>query len=99
MSSIAHHFEAGGAFMYPILFWQILAIAIIVDRAIYLYKASINREIFLATMQKCILAGDVAKAVKMCSAANAPLANWRSGYRACTACTITCTWASRCSTA
>jgi len=29
---------------------------------------------FLATMQKCILAGDVAKAVKMCSAANAPLA-------------------------
>jgi biopolymer transport protein ExbB/TolQ len=25
-------------------------------------------------MQKCILAGDVAKAVKMCSAANAPLA-------------------------
>src|SRR5258708_13043251 len=25
-------------------------------------------------MQKCILAGDIAKAVKMCSAANAPLA-------------------------
>jgi biopolymer transport protein ExbB len=30
--------------------------------------------VFLATMQKCILAGDIAKAVKMCSAANAPLA-------------------------
>jgi biopolymer transport protein ExbB/TolQ len=74
MSSIAHHFEAGGAFMYPILFWQILAIAIIVDRAIYLYKASINREIFLATMQKCILAGDIGRAIKLCSAANAPLA-------------------------
>jgi hypothetical protein len=33
-----------------------------------------TRTVFLATMQKCILAGDVAKAVKMCSAANAPLA-------------------------
>src|SRR6185369_8309328 len=42
--------------------------------ALYLFGSSINKEVFLATMQKCILAGDVAKAVKMCSAANAPLA-------------------------
>jgi len=74
MSSIAHHFQGGGNFMYPILFWQILAIGIIVERAIYLYKSSINREIFLATMQKCILAGDIGRAIKLCSAANAPLA-------------------------
>src|SRR5262249_24034693 len=33
-----------------------------------------HKDVCLATMQKCILAGDVAKAVKMCSAANAPLA-------------------------
>src|ERR1043165_1806223 len=74
MSSIAHHFEAGKEFMYPILFFQILAIGIIVERAIYLYKCSINREVFLATMQKCILAGDIGRAIKLCSAANAPLA-------------------------
>lgn len=74
MSSMAHHFEEGGWGMYPILFWQILAIGIIVERAIYLYKSSINRDVFLATMQKCILAGDVGRAIKMCSAANAPLA-------------------------
>ena len=59
--------------MYPILFWPILAIGIIVERALYLY-GSINKDVFLATMQKCILAGDVGRAVKMCSAANAPLA-------------------------
>jgi biopolymer transport protein ExbB/TolQ len=41
---------------------------------VYLFGASINKDVFLATMQKCILAGDIAKAVKMCSAANAPLA-------------------------
>ena len=60
--------------MYLILFWMICSIAVIVERIIYLYGASINKDVFLATMQKCILAGDIAKAVKMCSAANAPLA-------------------------
>ncbi len=60
--------------MWIILFWLICAITVIAERAVFLWGASINKEVFLATMQKCILAGDVAKAVKMCSAANAPLA-------------------------
>ncbi len=74
MSSLWHHFQMGGWAMYIILFWMICAIAVIAERAVYLYGSSINKDVFLATMQKCILAGDVAKAVKMCSAANAPLA-------------------------
>jgi biopolymer transport protein ExbB/TolQ len=74
MSTLAHHFEEGGWGMYPILFWQVLAIGVIIERALYLYKCSINREVFLATMQKCILAGDIGRAIKLCSAANAPLA-------------------------
>jgi biopolymer transport protein ExbB/TolQ len=69
-----HHFQAGGWAMWIILFWLICAIATIAERAVYLFGSSINKDVFLATMQKCILAGDVAKAVKMCSAANAPLA-------------------------
>ena len=60
--------------MWIIMFWLICAVAIVAERAVYLFGASINKEVFLATMQKCILAGDVAKAVKMASAANAPLA-------------------------
>jgi biopolymer transport protein ExbB len=74
MASLAHHFEEGGWGMYPILFWQIIAIGVIIERSIYLYKSSINRDVFLATMQKCILAGDIGRAIKLCSAANAPLA-------------------------
>ena len=74
MATLAHHFEEGGWGMYPILFWQILAIGIIIERAIYLYRSSINRDVFLATMQKCILSGDIGRAIKLCSAANAPLA-------------------------
>jgi biopolymer transport protein ExbB/TolQ len=74
MAKIWHHFQEGGWGMYPILFWSIISIGVIVERSLFLFGSSINKEVFLATMQKCILAGDIAKAVKMCSAANAPLA-------------------------
>jgi biopolymer transport protein ExbB/TolQ len=74
MAGMWKHFQDGGWGMYPIVLWSIITIGVIVERALYLYGSSINKEVFLATMQKCILAGDVAKAVKMCSAANAPLA-------------------------
>ncbi len=74
MAVLWKHFTQGGWGMYPILFWSIVTIGIIIERALYLYGSAINKDVFLATMQKCILAGDVAKAVKMCSAANAPLA-------------------------
>ena len=74
MSGIAHHFEEGGMGMYPILFWQIFSLGVIVERGLYLYSSSINRDVFLNTMQKCILAGDIGRAIKLCSAANAPLA-------------------------
>ena len=74
MSGLAKAFEEGGWAMYVILFWLVLAIGFIVERAVYLYRASINKDVFLATMQKCILAGDIGRAIKLCSAANAPLA-------------------------
>ena len=73
-SSLWHQYQEGGWAMWLILFWLICSIAVIVERTVYLFGASINKDVFVATMQKCILAGDVAKAVKMCSAANAPLA-------------------------
>lgn len=66
--------EGGVVMMSIILMWSIFTIGIIIERALYLYGSSINKDVFLATMQKCILAGDVAKAVKMCSATNTPLA-------------------------
>src|SRR4051794_37915182 len=74
MAGLWKHFQDGGWGMYPIVLWSICTIGVIVERALYLFGSSINKEVFLATMNKCILAGDVAKAVKMCSAANAPLA-------------------------
>lgn len=60
--------------MWPIAFWLICSIGVIIERSVALYQASINKEVFLQTMQKCILAGDIGRAIKLCSAANAPLA-------------------------
>jgi biopolymer transport protein ExbB len=74
MHALWEAFQEGGWGMYLILFWSIWTLGIIVERALYLFGSSINKEMFLATMQKCILAGDIAKAVKVCSAQNAPLA-------------------------
>lgn len=68
------HYKSGGWPMWIILLWSIFIIGIIVERAIYLFGSSINKDVFLSTMQKCILAGDIQKAIKLCSAANAPLA-------------------------
>ena len=74
MTATAHAFEEGGWAMYIILFWLVMAFGFIVERSVYLYRSSINKDVFLATMQKCILAGDIGRAIKLCSAANAPLA-------------------------
>src|SRR3954452_7421104 len=73
-STLWHQYNQGGWAMWLILFWLVRSIAGVVERTVFLFGSSINKDVFLATMQKCILAGDVAKAVKMCSAANAPLA-------------------------
>jgi len=75
MSGIWKSYVDGGWGMYPITFWSVISIAIIVERAIVLYsQSSINKNVFLASMQKCILAGNVAAAIKACGAANAPMA-------------------------
>lgn len=74
MSDAWHHYQEGGWAMHLITFWLVCGVAVIIERTVFLFGQSVNKDLFLATMQKCILAGDVAKAVKMCSAANAPLA-------------------------
>jgi len=74
MTTLLKHFKDGKEMMWVILLWSIITLGIIIERAIYLYGSSINKDLFMSTMQKCILAGDVTKAIKLCAAANAPLA-------------------------
>lgn len=74
LHTIGTHFKEGGWGMWPIVLWGIFVIAITVERSVYLYKAAINKEAFISNIQKCILAGDVGRAIKLCSSAQAPLA-------------------------
>ncbi len=74
LHSLGTHFKEGGWGMWPILLWLIITLSIAVERSMYLIRASINKDAFLANIQKCILAGDVGRAIKLCSSANAPLA-------------------------
>ncbi len=74
MHSMYEHFKEGGWGMWPIVFWLVFVVAIVIERSMFLFKASINKDAFLANIQKCIYAGDVGRAIKLCSSANAPLA-------------------------
>jgi len=79
LHSLGLHFKQGGWGMWPIVFWFVFVIAIIIERAMYLFKSSINKDAFLSNIQKCILAGDVGRAIKLCSTAQAPLAHRQGG--------------------
>src|SRR3972149_6753513 len=74
IEGLIEHYTEGGWMMWGIMAWFIVTLVVIVERVLFLFRSAINKEVFLATMQKCILAGDVGRAIKLCSAANAPLA-------------------------
>ena len=48
MAKLAYHFEAGGWAMWLILVCLVFAIGFTIERAMYLYKASIDKDEFIA---------------------------------------------------
>lgn len=75
MQGFAEFLEKGGTFMYINLICSVIVIAIIVDRAIFfLAKSSVNARAFLEQIRKLVVANNVDRAVKLCSATTAPVA-------------------------
>lgn len=75
MHAFAKFLEDGGTFMYFNLVTSMVALAIIVDRAIFfLGKGSVNAKAFLEQIRKLVLATNIERAVKLCSATEAPVA-------------------------
>jgi len=74
MHDMIDRFLDAGFFAWVILLLFVIELGFIIERAMYLFGSSLNKDMFLATMQKCVLAGDVQKAIKVCSAQNAPMA-------------------------
>lgn len=75
MQGLAEFFEHGGLFMYLNLFCSAATLAIIVERTIYfLGKGSVNVRAFLEQIRKLVVASNVDRAIKLCSATEAPVA-------------------------
>ena len=45
MHELYKHFVDGGIGMYPIVLWSIITIGVIVERALYLFGSSINKDL------------------------------------------------------
>jgi biopolymer transport protein ExbB len=74
--NIQHAFIAGGTFMWPILGLSIIAVAIIVERVwVLFFKANVNKDDFLANLQKLIFQGNLNNAIIYASGRTAPLTN------------------------
>src|SRR5256885_11505045 len=75
MQHIAEFFEQGGFFMYVNLLCSVITIAFIVERTIFfLGKGSVNAKAFLEQIRKLVAANNVDRAIKLCSATEAPVA-------------------------
>jgi len=75
MQGLAQFLEQGGTLMYVNLVVSIITLAIIIDRAIFfLGKGSVNAKAFLEQIRKLVLANNIDRAVKLCSATEAPVA-------------------------
>ena len=75
MQGLAQFLEQGGTLMYVNLGVSVIVLAMIIDRLIFfLLKSSVNARAFLEQIRKLVLANNVDRAVKLCSATAAPVA-------------------------
>ena len=76
IQTLAEFFKEGGPFMFVNVATSAVAIAIIVERVVVLaFRLNLNTPPFMEQVQKLVLAGNVDRAVKLCTAApNAALA-------------------------
>jgi biopolymer transport protein ExbB/TolQ len=59
--------------MWPILFTSVVTIAIIVERAVYLFRASVDKDKLLALLKSQVMSGNVQGAIKVCSGNPTPI--------------------------
>jgi biopolymer transport protein ExbB len=73
LQTISTAFHRGGWGMWPILCTSIVTIAVIVERAVYLFKASVDKDKLLALLKSQVMAGNVLGAIKVCSGNPTPM--------------------------
>jgi len=73
LTAISTAFHKGGPFMWPILFTSVVTIALIVERAVYLFRASVDKDKLLALLKSQVMSGNVQGAIKVCSGNPTPM--------------------------
>lgn len=73
LKGISEAFHKGGWGMWPILICSIIIIAIIVERAVYLFKATVDKDKLLALLKSQVMSGNVQGAIKVCSGNPTPM--------------------------
>ena len=73
LKGISEAFHAGGWGMWPILCGLIVMIAIIVERSVFLFKASVDKDKLLALLKSQVMSGNVQGAIKVCSGNPTPM--------------------------
>ncbi|MBK9032635.1 MAG: MotA/TolQ/ExbB proton channel family protein [Myxococcales bacterium] len=73
LQTISAAFHEGGWGMWLILITSILIIGIIVERSVYLFKASVDKDKLLALLKSQVMAGNVQGAIKVCSGNPTPM--------------------------
>jgi biopolymer transport protein ExbB len=76
LDGLVGFFKEGGPFMYINIFWLASGLAVAVERLItLLFRYNLNAGPFMEQVNKLVMAGNVDRAVKLCTAApNSPLA-------------------------
>jgi len=73
LTAISTAFHKGGWGMWPILFTSVVTIALIVERAVYLFRASVDKDKLLALLKRQVMSGNVQGAIKVCSGNPTPM--------------------------
>src|SRR3569833_1375579 len=73
LKMLADAFHEGGWGMWPILFLLMITLSIVIERAVFLRRAVIDKEKLVALLRTQISAGNIQGAIKVCSGNSAPL--------------------------
>ena len=73
LTAISTAFHKGGWGMWPILFTSVIIIAVVVERAVFLFRASVDKDKLLALLKSQVMSGNVQGAIKVCSGNPTPM--------------------------
>jgi biopolymer transport protein ExbB/TolQ len=73
VTTISTAFDKGGWGMWPILITLMITVGVMVERSVYLFKASVDKDKLLALLKSQVMSGNVQGAIKVCSGNPTPM--------------------------